>query len=167
MNNQGYWKQPEQEYCIKCQRTMQMTIKEGRMGGLIVVCVICGTLSSTQKVKWSNGVEMDDMVDGLILVGSKEAESIGFTKDIFTDKSYICKRNNELWLSVIFIHPKKQRQGNLTKFIENIESMGFIVKIPEPMKLMQSFLKKNNWKKTLEDCELPSGMIEETDVWVR
>ena len=165
--NQGYWKQPDKEHCIKCERTMPMTIKDGRMGGLIVVCEICGTLSSTQKATWSNGIKISDISDGLILVDSDDAKLIGFTKKLFTKQSYIFKRNNELCFTVICIHPEKQRQGNLTNFIKNVETMGFIVKIPEPMNPMKNFLKKNNWKKTIEDCELPSGMIEETDVWVR
>ncbi len=55
--NQGYWKEPDKEHCIKCERIMQMKIKEGAMGGLIVVCYICETLSATQKATWTNGDE--------------------------------------------------------------------------------------------------------------
>lgn len=44
--------QPDQEYCHKCKRIMPMVIKEGRYGGLMVVCSICETLSEKQKIKW-------------------------------------------------------------------------------------------------------------------
>lgn len=56
-SHNGYWKEPNKEHCRKCERTMPMKIKEGRMGGLIVVCIICETLSETQKATWTNGDE--------------------------------------------------------------------------------------------------------------
>jgi hypothetical protein len=99
-----------------------------------------------------------------ILVDSEIGKQIGFTSDIFNKQSFLFFHNNELWLSVIVIHPEQRGKGNFSKFLENCQKHYPVIVVPTPLFSMEEIVKKKGFIPTQIYCEEAQ---EDIDVWLK
>ena len=92
--------------------------------------------------------------DGCINLDSDLGKQFGFTSNKFFTDSYLWKKENEIYISLIFC--KEQNKGYFKELINNIKKNGFGVAIPNPLGNMVKILKKWGYKPIIED---------DTDVW--
>lgn len=112
--------------------------------------------NSTRTVR--GVVEM--MTDGIIELNSELGIDLGFTSDRFD--GWLWKKGDYIYIS--FIESKHRGEGNLSELFENILARGWGIKVPTPMGVMPSILRKKGFKPTSEYHEKAG---EDCEVWVK
>ena len=79
------------------------------------------------------------MKDGIIELGTPEADNFGFTADKFF--GWLWRKSEENMIIISFIESKQQGKGNVRKLIQTILDQGHNVLVPEPFLRMQEILK--------------------------
>ena len=106
----------------------------------------------------------DEMEDGIIELDSPFAKKLGFTSDKFD--GWLWKKGKYIYIS--FIISKKRKKGNLKRLLKRIEELGFGIKIPTPLGIMQYIVRKYGFKKTTENFDVDGELLhEEVEVWVK
>ncbi len=99
------------------------------------------------------------MKDGCISPDSPAGRTFGFTTDKFTPFSYLWKKGDAVYISMISaMNPGK---GNFKGLVQTLVGKGLTVKIPTPIGKMEDIVRKNYYTPTLEDTDY--GSVE---VWV-
>ena len=78
------------------------------------------------------------MKDGIINLGTSEAEQLGFTPDKFF--GYLWKTGDVIMIS--FIESKHEGKGNLRGLFDQIEASGFQVAVPTPSNRMRTICER-------------------------
>ncbi len=84
--------------------------------------------------------------NGIIDVDSREGKKLGFTSDKFN--GWLWKTDNSIYIS--FIQSINQNKGNFSELLNNIESKGYVIKVPNPLKKMKQILIKKGFQLTRE-----------------
>jgi hypothetical protein len=105
---------------------------------------------------------------GVINLGTKFANEIGFTKDKFS--GYLWRIDKVIYISLIV--SLKKGKGNFSKLIENLLTKGYLIKIPTPSSEMKNILINKNFKREIEKQDISYDpeiycLIEEVEVWVK
>lgn len=85
--------------------------------------------------------------DGYRPIGSEFAIRTGFTEDLF--EGYLWESGKSCFVSAVF--SKQPGKGNFGRLLANIESLGFSVKVPCPLAVMQSILTRKGFGPSVED----------------
>jgi hypothetical protein len=80
--------------------------------------------------------------DSIIEVDSDEGKELGFTSDKFM--GWLWKVDNSIYIS--FIQCINQNKGNFSELLDNIESKGYVIKVPNPLKKMKQILIKKGFQ---------------------
>lgn len=91
------------------------------------------------------------MQDGVIALGTPEANELGFTADKFDADSYLYKDGDSIYISLI--KSIEERKGYLKSLVDAIRNKGFRVKIPTPLGRMVAIVEKNGYVLTMEPFE--------------
>jgi hypothetical protein len=102
-----------------------------------------------------------DVEDGLIIVDSTRGNLFDFTSFRYEKHSYLWLQDG--YVMVSFIETVRKGNGDFSKLIKKILKAGFGVKVPTPLGIMESILKKKGFKKTYESDE---HFAEDVEVWV-
>ena len=100
------------------------------------------------------------MKDGIIEPDSEFGKRIGFTSDKF--EGWLWKKGDAIYIS--FIISKQPRKGNLSKLFDNIFRLGYTVKVPTPLGVMELIVRKKGFKLTREWWDRAGEWV---DVWVK
>ena len=104
------------------------------------------------------------MKDGIIIIGTKDADSLGFTEDKFTMDSYLWKAKDCIYIS--FIASVSPGKGDFRRLVAKIRSLGLTVKIPTPLCSMDEICRKNGYQHSQEDFDDTDGEPAGTvNVW--
>jgi len=103
---------------------------------------------------------MNEPKEGIIELNSEFGNQIGFTSNKFTDLSYLWRKDNYIFISMI--ESTYKHKGNLTKLFDAISEKGYGIKVPTPFPLMEAILIKKGFRKTLERSE----KMGDVEVWV-
>ena len=95
------------------------------------------------------------MKDGIINIGTKDADSLGFTEDKFTMDSYLWKDKDCIYIS--FIASVSPGKGDFRRLVAKIHSLGLTVKIPTPLSRMDEICRKNGYQHIFAVCHVPPG----------
>ena len=115
-------------------------------------------------MKKMNGDIFDEIEDGIIELDSPFAKKLGFTSDKFD--GWLWKKGEYIYIS--FIISKKWKKGNFKRLLRRIEELGFGIKIPTPLGVMQYIVRKYGFKKTTENFDVDGELLhEEVEVWVK
>ena len=101
-------------------------------------------------MKKMNGDVFDEIEDGIIELDSPFAKKLGFTSDKFD--GWLWKKGEYIYIS--FIISKKSKTGNFKRLLRRIEELGFGIKIPTPLGVMQYIVRKYGFKKTTENFDV-------------
>ena len=103
------------------------------------------------------------MKDGIINIGTKDADSLGFTEDKFTMDSYLWKDKDCIYIS--FIASVSPGKGDFRRLVAKIHSLGLTVKIPTPLSRMDEICRKNGYQPSQEDSNEDDELSEKVNVW--
>jgi len=104
---------------------------------------------------------MQDVIpEGRILPDSETGRVLGFTSDKFS--GYLWKHGKYVYIS--FIISKQPSKGHFKQLVDRILELGYGVKIPTPLGIMESIVRKWGFRKTWEYVE---EVDEEVEVWVK
>ena len=109
----------------------------------------------------SNG--FDEIEDGIIELDSPFAKKLGFTSDKFD--GWLWKEGEYIYIS--FIISKKWKKGNFKRLLRRIEELGFGIKVPTPLGVMQYIVRKYGFRKTTEYFAVTPEIKEPCEVWVK
>ena len=98
------------------------------------------------------------MKDGIIELGTKAGDELGFTSDKFMDGSYLWKVGDYIYISVVKL--RERGKGYLSTLFANILSAGYGIKVPTPLPLMEKILKEKEFRKIAE-------YSENVEVWAK
>jgi len=98
--------------------------------------------------------------EGQIRLGSDAANALGFTKDKFT--GYLWHDGNAIYISLI--ESLDQGKGHLKALFDRIFELGYAVKVPTPLPLMEAILKHEGFVHTMEFDPLVG---DNCDVWCK
>lgn len=87
-------------------------------------------------------------IDHIIEFGSDLANEFGFTLDKFHQASWLWRKDDVIWLSMIVTRRELRRQGHLTTLCQTILDKGYSVIIPTPLGHMKDFVKKHGYVQT-------------------
>ncbi len=99
------------------------------------------------------------MQDGIIEVGSEQANALGFTPDLFD--GWLWKTGDRIMVSMVM--SKQEGRGNLSKLFDNIEASGHKVAVPTPLGKMGVILQRKGFVPHVEH-DHDMGAVE---VWMR
>ena len=101
-----------------------------------------------------------EIPNGVIVLGSKEGNELGFTVDRFKN-SWLWKAENSIYISLLIsIEPGI---GHFNALLDRIWELGYTVKVPCPLRQMEEIIKKKGFVKTREG----TAYSEMVDVWVK
>lgn len=93
------------------------------------------------------------MKNGIVKINSDFAKKIDFTSKYFTNDSYLWLDDKTIYISLIM--SKKPNKGYFSKLLNNIWKLGYKIKIPSPLGLMQFIVIKKGFKQSYENgCEI-------------
>ncbi len=95
-----------------------------------------------------------------VFPGEPGTAIINFTKDRFTDDSYLWRNGEEVWIS--FIVSKEPGKGHFSELVEALEANGLNVLIPTPLGKMSAILA--HWGFSLQPRNIEGEFVE---VWER
>ena len=99
------------------------------------------------------------MQDGIIEVGSEQANALGFTPALFD--GWLWKTGDRIMVSMVM--SKQEGQGNLSKLFANIEASGHKVAVPTPLGKMGAILQRKGFVPHVEH----DHDMGEVEVWMR
>jgi hypothetical protein len=96
---------------------------------------------------------MTTIPDGIILLNTPAADSLGFTSALFAGDSYLWKVGSDMYISLI--QSKQPGTGAFRALAQTLEAQGFTIKVPTPLRRMQEILVKQGYSPTLEEgCQV-------------
>lgn len=101
------------------------------------------------------------MKDGIILLDTVEGKELGFTSDKFTDHSFLWKKDDYIYISVV--ESREKGKGHLSKLFDTILK-DYGIKVPTPFPLMEAILIRKGFTKTEGYDE---KYDENVEVWIK
>jgi hypothetical protein len=83
------------------------------------------------------------MKDGMIMVGSPRGKALGFTSDKFTRTSYLWKKGDTMFISLI--ESKESGKGYYRALLDKIEGICKQVIVPSPSNRMIEIMQKRGY----------------------
>ena len=74
--------------------------------------------------------------DGIIFPGTDRAKKVAFDEAAF--EGYLWKSGNEIWVSEV--HSKFPGEGNFSKLVKYLSSLGYKIMVPTPINNMEAIL---------------------------
>jgi len=106
------------------------------------------------------GEARKEVPNGMITLDSEFAKVLGFTSDKFG--GWLWRKGKYIYSS--FIVSKEPGTGNFRRLVERILELGYGVKIPTPIGVMEIIVRKWGFKRTEEYDE---DVGEYAEVWVK
>ncbi len=100
--------------------------------------------------------------DGVIKLDSERGRIFGFTSDKFTEVSYLWKNGKYIYIS--FIESQIQNKGFFRELCQQIQRLGYGIKVPTPFPKMELILREQKYRKTKEFFKEAKEWCE---VWVK
>jgi hypothetical protein len=98
-------------------------------------------------------------MNGIINLGTEEAERFGFTPHRFNRPSYLWRDGTTIIVG--FIESAHPRHGDFRRLVEEILRQGFRVAIPTPLGRMAGIVLRNGYQRVVETTE----QGESCEVW--
>ena len=103
------------------------------------------------------------MKNGIIRLGSPDADELLFLPENFSADSYLWKMGDAIMLS--FIASSHPGHGALRRLVKRIHALGLDVKVPTPLGRMQDIVLRNGYEHTTEPHDQDPGELVEVWVW--
>lgn len=98
-----------------------------------------------------------------IELDSPWGQKLGFTSDKFD--GYLWKGSK--YITISFIISLNSGTGNLSKLFDEIQKLGYGIKVPTPFARMKAIIKKKGFIKTEEPFAPEHGINDLCEVWVK
>jgi len=98
-----------------------------------------------------------------IELDSEWGQKLGFTSDKFS--GYLWKNGDYVVIS--FIESLTQGQGNLSALFNDIQKLGYGIKVPTPFARMKAIIKKKGFTQTEEPFAPEAGIYDPCEMWVK
>jgi len=92
--------------------------------------------------------------EGIIKIDTDSAKELGFTSDKFNPASYLWRKDNTIFVSLIIAN----RKGVFCQLMKTIQEKGFDFEIPTPSGRMRQIGEKQGWRLCERDSDF--GIVE-------